>query len=553
MAIEDVTEIVPEVATITPFQKLVLSIGEIPTNYLDSMSYAEQVTWFCMFLQEKVLPVVNQHSEKILEIINYLNNLDLQDEVNNKLDEMAESGQLQEIIADYLNSKAIFGFDSVADMKTATNLIDSSFAKTLGYHEKNDGGMATYKIRKITNADIVDEMLIIALNDEDLIAELIITDEINPEMLGAYGDGIHDDTEPLQIALSNSKNVILTKNYLISDTIEIKDTENINIKAEKSTINYNGNNSAILIYHLNGGSIKFGTIISSGNGIELKSVTGVSDRIMYVKLSFVRLTCENKNIYVNIATSGYINEIDLIGGQITSGDYGLYFDNSNTVASGCNAWRIENIGFEGCDTCLYYNATNQGRFMGHVINNIRYIENTTSKVLETHGNFYRCKLTSWGNLVESRLVLDYQNLTDFELKAPIYNEELTTLIATGIYYNGTRKRYLNGRTIKETLTGNANLTSGTITLFKIDNLVIISFADIVVTGTTTIDIIDENPYPPNSFIGNCNSIIMNGSASQFGRVLARTNGTIAVKVNDKTQTFNGEIAYYTDVSNVVIS
>lgn len=236
MAIEDVTEIVPEVATITPFQKLVLSIGEIPTNYLDSMSYAEQVTWFCMFLQEKVLPVVNQHSEKILEIINYLNNLDLQDEVNNKLDEMVESGQLQEIIAEYLNANALWCFDNVQGMKEATNLIDGSYAKTLGYHSKNDNGKALYKIRTITNNDVVNEMNILSLNDENLIAELIEND-INIKQLGAYGDDSHDDTVVIQYALTNFDKVYIPKGtYKITDSLTLKSSNYVYGDGEKSTL-----------------------------------------------------------------------------------------------------------------------------------------------------------------------------------------------------------------------------------------------------------------------------------------------------------------------------
>lgn len=119
---------------------------------------------------------------------NYFDTLDVQDEVNNKLDEMAESGQLEEIISQYLNSRAIFGFNTVNDMKQATNLIDGSYARTLGYHSKNDGGGATYKIRNITNDDVIDEMFIIAINDSqnELIGELIIeNNNINIRQLGA--------------------------------------------------------------------------------------------------------------------------------------------------------------------------------------------------------------------------------------------------------------------------------------------------------------------------------------------------------------------------------
>lgn len=129
-------------------------------------------------------------------IDNYFANLDVQDEINNKLDQMEKDGTLEEIIASYLNSKAIFGFDNVESMKNATNLIEGSYAQTLGYYNKNDGGASLYKIRKITNADVVDNSLIISLtNNNSLIAELIYNDIINPLSLGAKANGLDDDSQ----------------------------------------------------------------------------------------------------------------------------------------------------------------------------------------------------------------------------------------------------------------------------------------------------------------------------------------------------------------------
>lgn len=126
---------------------------------------------------------------------NFFDNLDVQDEINNKLNEMAQDGTLEKIITSYLNSKAIFGFDNVESMKNATNLIDGSYAQTLGYYSKNDGGKALYKIRTITNNDIVDNSLIIPLSNNNLIAELIYNNIINPLTLGAKANGVDDDTE----------------------------------------------------------------------------------------------------------------------------------------------------------------------------------------------------------------------------------------------------------------------------------------------------------------------------------------------------------------------
>lgn len=95
-------------------------------------------------------------------------------------------------------------FDTVASMKNATNLINGSYAKTLGFHAKNDGGGATYKIRNVTNDDVIDGASIIEMNDvgNQLVAELILTDPINVKTFGAYGDYIHDDTQAIQKAIN---------------------------------------------------------------------------------------------------------------------------------------------------------------------------------------------------------------------------------------------------------------------------------------------------------------------------------------------------------------
>lgn len=223
-----------QVVTEVKFPKFINNLGIIPTSYKDSMSYYECLAWLCKFLEEQVIPTVNENGEAVEElqalyvelnsyVTNYFDTLDVQEEINNKLDDMVEQGTLQEIIADYLNSKAVFGFDTVADMKSATNLINGSYAETMGFHSKNDGGSALYKIRNITNNDVIDEMYIIEMNDSEnvLIAELI-DNNITPEKLGAYGDGIHDDSTVLNTYFSKinpEEHIFLTGNYGLSSSV----------------------------------------------------------------------------------------------------------------------------------------------------------------------------------------------------------------------------------------------------------------------------------------------------------------------------------------------
>ena len=183
----------------------------IPLAFDESMSYYETLCGLLAYLKDTVIPALNNNADAIAEVQelmtqlqnyvdNYFDNLDVQEEINTKLDEMAESGVLEEIMADYLDTRAVFGFDTVADMKLATNLTNGSFARTLGYYSVNDGGAAKYKIRTKTNDDVVDEGSIIAIGTT-LVAELINDGEINVNQFGAYGDGTHDDTTSITNAL----------------------------------------------------------------------------------------------------------------------------------------------------------------------------------------------------------------------------------------------------------------------------------------------------------------------------------------------------------------
>lgn len=122
---------------------------------------------------EQVEQLTNAFNELKAYIDNYFENLDVQDEIDNKLDEMAESGQLTDIIAQYLQLAGVLAYDTKTAMKNATNLVDGSIAKTLGNNTYSDGQGAFYKVRQIQNTDVVDDENIIALNEPNLVAEKI--------------------------------------------------------------------------------------------------------------------------------------------------------------------------------------------------------------------------------------------------------------------------------------------------------------------------------------------------------------------------------------------
>lgn len=144
---------------------------------------------------------------------------DITEIINNKLDEMAASGELSQIIDTYLNAGTVHGFDTVADMKASSILGDGSHAKTLGYYAKNDLGEATYKIRSKTVADTPDEMTLIAMQDNTLVAELMLSEEMNVRQFGAKGDGSNDDTANIQKALDTCATVLVPGGTYMIDAL----------------------------------------------------------------------------------------------------------------------------------------------------------------------------------------------------------------------------------------------------------------------------------------------------------------------------------------------
>lgn len=213
-----------KIPNITPFRKFIMTIGNIPTTYLETMSYSEMLMWFCNFLKNEVIPAVNNNADAIVELQHYFDNLNVQEEINNKLDDMAEAGTLQEIIGAYLEVQGVLGFDTVDDLEDADNLINGSFARTYGKLTYNDGEGAFYKIRLKTESDVIDGDLLVGLtNFELLVAEKMSDKAINDlqddvSTINGDIDDIEDDISDIQTALAQTNkelNLYKDKNLVV--------------------------------------------------------------------------------------------------------------------------------------------------------------------------------------------------------------------------------------------------------------------------------------------------------------------------------------------------
>lgn len=233
---ENLNELKP-VGKLSPFAHFCCTIGNLPTSYMISLTYEEQLLWLCNYLEKTVIPAVNTNAEAVAElqnlyiqlknyVDNYFDNLDVQEEINNKLDQMVQNGTFQVIIDQFLKINSVLTFTNVEEMKNSDNLIVGSSARTMGYYTLNDGGGSLYRI--IENNNLANDSSYILLNN-GLVAELIIEDvTISPEQFGCYGNGVNDDTDNLQkcidYAIANKLNIVFLKQYLVTPKLRDDNT-----------------------------------------------------------------------------------------------------------------------------------------------------------------------------------------------------------------------------------------------------------------------------------------------------------------------------------------
>ena len=234
------------IQNLKPFPKFCMSIGAIPSSYMYSLSYEEQLLWLCKFLQDTVIPAINNNGQAVAElqalyiqlknyVDNYFTNLDVQQEINKKLDEMAENGTLSQIINQYI-SNCILSFKNVESMKASEYAIENSICRTLGYYNENDSGGSYYLISSTQLPHSI------TLNN-GLYANFINPNnhEINLKQFGVIGDGLTDDSLSFTNVLNYIKNIGGTitnnDNILLKSSISIEDfTANCNLQGNGSFI-----------------------------------------------------------------------------------------------------------------------------------------------------------------------------------------------------------------------------------------------------------------------------------------------------------------------------
>lgn len=168
-----------------------------------------------------------------------------------QLQQWLDDGTLENVLNTALFNGKISKVDTAELLMQNSNFANGIVVQTLGYHSINDGGHGMYLIK--TQGETTANGCTILQLPNSLVAELIIPFEINVKALGAYGDGLHDDTSALLFAFANVKNTgsIYFPNgtYLTSEALIIKGQKiGISIYSEsRSTIKFTNDTHGLVL------------------------------------------------------------------------------------------------------------------------------------------------------------------------------------------------------------------------------------------------------------------------------------------------------------------
>ena len=107
-----------------PLKHFCMTIGELPSSYVETMSYYEMILWFVNYIKTQVIPVINNNAEILEELKKIVDDIDVNfDELQREIDELDES-----IHQELLTLKAQLEYTIILNVNTLNGRIDNEVA-----------------------------------------------------------------------------------------------------------------------------------------------------------------------------------------------------------------------------------------------------------------------------------------------------------------------------------------------------------------------------------------------------------------------------------------
>ena len=263
-----------------------------------------------------------------------------------------------------------------------------------------------------------------------------------PEMFGAIGNGIADDTESVQKCLdfkkNNGYNVFLSGKYKITNPLIITGYS-INIFGNGQIL-YDGIDFAIKIHGCVNSNITLNRIDApNGRGIYFYG-TSNKDFNQYINLYINNIHAKDICIKHDKNHYSWSNEIRIYNTRFSSTNYtagnnsiALQINSDGTEP--INGWHLTNVGFEGIDIGVELKNTDisKDRSISIALINLRFGENIR-KIIKTSGYCYFELLTA--NKYTRKDFFELSNLTWGVIYGNVTSEDYGYLSSTCIIDKG---------------------------------------------------------------------------------------------------------------------
>ena len=166
---------------------------------------------------------------------------------------------------------------------TQTRLLcqDKKIAETSVYIKNNLSNYLRDLLDSMMQSGELDDLITETVLSDLQLLELKFEDVVNIKELGAKGDGVSDDSIPLQLAFNSEKIVIIPKGvYLTSKELTVKDNTTIIGESERESIIKAFGSNLTSVIRLSKSPVGDDTTVAS-NGIVIKNITVDADGIDY--------------------------------------------------------------------------------------------------------------------------------------------------------------------------------------------------------------------------------------------------------------------------------